>query len=402
MPRTTGEQPERLKLGLLLTLALLAATGPISTDLFLAGLPGMAVDLEVPASVVQLTLTAFFLGLGLGQLVFGPVSDRFGRLRPLLIGSITCVVASVVVASAPTIELMVAGRFVQALGASAGLVIGRAIITDLLHGRALVQTMNVMFTISAISPVAAPLLGSAIIEGWGWRASLWVISIATVLMVVGVLLTVRESHPPERRTERVDLSAVPRLLTVLPFTGYAVQLVFCFCALMGYIAASPFIYQNVIGLTELQFGLVFAANAVGLGVGGYLSNRWAKAGRDPARVVAIALPLFAAACLATLAFVLLGVPPIALVFSIFASIGCFGFIAGNTIGIALDGVRHAAGAASAIIGAGQFLAGSVMSPVVGIAGDSSVLPLAIVMATGSVGGLTAFALTRAWVRRAAA
>ena len=163
------EAAPRIPLGLLATLALLSAVAPFSTDLYLPGFPQMVADLRTSPTNVQLTLTACLLGLAIGPLVFGPLSDRIGRVRPLLAGAAICVLASLAAALAPTIEVLIAARFVQGFTGAAGMVIGRAIVSDLATGRAAARAFSLLMLVGGLAPVAAPLAGGFIVGPLGWR-----------------------------------------------------------------------------------------------------------------------------------------------------------------------------------------------------------------------------------------
>ena len=161
-----------LSAGLLITLALLSAVAPFATDLYLPAFPAMVTDLHTSPTAVQLTLTAFLLGLASGQLVFGPLSDRFGRVKPLVIGAAVCVLASLAAVLAPSIEVLVAARFAQGLTGAAGMVIGRAIISDLATGRAAARAFSLMMIVAGVAPIVAPLAGGFLVEPLGWRGAI--------------------------------------------------------------------------------------------------------------------------------------------------------------------------------------------------------------------------------------
>jgi len=184
---------------LLVVLALLSALAPFATDMYLPAFPTMTGDLNASATSIQLTLTAFFVGLAAGQLVFGPLSDRVGRIRPLVIGSILLILASIATALAPTVAVLIAARFVQGLTGAAGMVVGRAIVSDLAVGKPAARAFSLMMVVSGIAPVVAPFVGSLLVGPIGWRGVLWVVTGLSILMLAAVLLVVRESHPAARR-----------------------------------------------------------------------------------------------------------------------------------------------------------------------------------------------------------
>ena len=180
---------------LLVVLALLSAVAPVATDLYLPAFPEMTAELQASATAVQLTLTAFLLGLTFGQLMFGPLSDRLGRRRPLIVGALLCVVASVVAATAPNIGILIAARFAQGFTGAAGMVIGRAVISDLTGGKTAGRAFSLMMIVGGVAPVIAPFAGGLLVDSLGWRGILWVVCAIAVAMLISIVAVVRESHP---------------------------------------------------------------------------------------------------------------------------------------------------------------------------------------------------------------
>jgi DHA1 family bicyclomycin/chloramphenicol resistance-like MFS transporter len=186
---------------LLVVLALLSAVAPVATDLYLPAFPAMTAELQASATAVQLTLTAFLLGLTFGQLMFGPLSDRLGRRRPLIVGALLCVVASVLAATAPNIGVLIAARFAQGFTGAAGMVIGRAVISDLTSGKTAGRAFSLMMIVGGVAPVIAPFAGGMLVDSLGWRGILWVVCAIAVAMLISIVFVVRESHPEKRRSE---------------------------------------------------------------------------------------------------------------------------------------------------------------------------------------------------------
>ncbi len=387
-----------LPLRLLLVLALLSATAPLSVDFYLASFPAIATSLETDAGAVQLTLTAFLVGLGVGQVLWGPVTDHLGRVRPLLVGCTVSTLAAAVAVLAPTIEVLIGARFVQALAGAAGIVVARAVIADLLEGFAAARAMSLMMTIKSIAPVAAPAIGGAVAGHVPWRGVLGIVLAVTVLQLVGALTTVRESLPPQRRTPRVQYASLGRLFGRPAFLGYAATVLFTFGALMTYISSSSFVYQGVLGTTELVYGLLFALNAIGLTIGGLVSARLARRRVHPARTVSLALPVTVASTAAVLVVAVSPLPAWVLAMPLFPMVTSAGFVMGNTSALALQQSRDVAGAGSALVGGLMFLFGGVVSPLGGIAGDDTAVPMALVMVVSSACALGSFVLTRRYVR----
>ena len=382
---------------LLLVLALLSAVAPFATDLYLSAFPTMTADLGTTATSVQLTLTAFLTGIALGQLVFGPLSDRFGRMTPLAVGSLLCLAASAATALAPTVEALVAARFAQGITGAAGMVIGRAIISDLAVGAAAARAFSLMMLVGGIAPVVAPVLGSVLVDPLGWRGVLWVVFAIVAAMFVGVVAVVRETHTVERRAKvRADRVGSPSALRALGsrvYLGNALAFAFAFATMMAYISASPFVYQVMIGFNEVQYGIAFGTNAIGLAAVSAVSARLVAA-HSVRRLAGTGLALCLAAVIAIVVIVASGAPVWLLVFPLWVAVASLGLVFGNATALALGGVAGVAGSASAVLGALQFGLGALVSPLVGIGGEHTAAPLAAVMLVAVSIACVAFLLGR--------
>ncbi|WP_179472627.1 multidrug effflux MFS transporter [Mycolicibacterium vinylchloridicum] len=377
---------------LLVVLALLSAVAPVATDLYLPAFPEMTAELQGSATAVQLTLTAFLLGLTFGQLTFGPLSDRLGRRRPLLVGALLCVAASVVAATAPSIGILIAARFAQGFTGAAGMVIGRAVISDLTDGKTAGRAFSLMMIVGGVAPVVAPFAGGLLVGPLGWRGILWVVCAIAVAMLVSIVLVVRESHPAERRAElKSDAAQGISPWSALRSRTYLANTLafgFGFSVMMAYISASPFVYQVMVGLTPTQYGIAFGVNALGMITVSAASSRLNQT-ISSAKLLGIGLVLTVAATLVLLTLVLTGSPVWLITIPIFVAVACQGLILGNATALALSAVPRAAGAGSAGLGALQFGLGAAVSPLVGLGGEHTALPLAVVMVTVSVLALTA-------------
>ena len=378
---------------LLLVLALLSATGPFATDLYLPSFPVMTQELGASATGVQLTLTAFLLGMAAGQLVFGPLSDRHGRFRPLVLGSAGFVLASVVCALAPSLAVLVGGRLVQGLCASAGVVIARAMVADLTTGATSARTFSLLMTIGGVAPVVAPTVGGLLADSLGWRGVLWVLAGLALVMFLCVVAVLSESQPLSSRSSGPLLAGLGSVVSKRKFLGYAVLFASTFGVLMSYISASPFVYQNLMGLSASVYGIAFGVNAMGLVGAGFISARLARR-IPPRKTVTVAVSVLLAMSLAVLALSVGGAPPLLLAVPIFFAASSVGFIMGNTTSLALAEVGLAAGSGSAVLGGGQFFAGALVSPLTGLAGKESAVPLAIIMTLSAAVAVAALVATR--------
>ena len=382
---------------LLVTLALLSAVAPFATDLYLPAFPTMVTDLDTTATAVQLTLTAFLLGLAAGQLLFGPLSDRYGRVRPLIAGAIVCVLASAATVFAPTVEALIGARFVQGVAGAAGMVIGRAVIADLATGKAAARAFSLMMIVGGVAPVVAPLAGGFLVGPVGWRGALAVILALSALMLVAVLVIVRETHTEQRRAEmrsaRSTLGSPLRDLLRRAYLGHVVAFCGAFATMMAYISASPFIYQSMMGLSAGQYGAMFGLNALALVGASAVSARLTQR-LDPRRVAATGLAAIVVATVSLLILASLDVSPGWLALPLLVTVGSMGLVFGNTTALALSAAPRAAGMASAVLGATQFGLAAAVSPLVSIAGEDTAVPAAIVMVCAAALAVVGFATAR--------
>ena len=367
--------------------------GPFGIDLYLPAFPAIAGELAASPTGVQLTLTGFLLGIMLGQLIFGPLSDRYGRRPPLLIGAAVLVASSVAAAVAPTLGVLVAARVLQGLAGAAGMVLGRAVIADLASGAAAARAMSLMMIVTGVAPVVAPIVGGALAAPLGWRGVLGILLAIAVVMLAAVIWGVPESLPASRRAElalsREAQGAPWRQLVTRAYLGHAVAFAAAFTVMMAYISASPFLYQSMIGVTAAQYGALFGANALALVAMSALSARLVTR-VGPRRLAAIGLGGVAAGSAVMLAAALSAVSPWVFAGAVLLVVGSLGWVMGNLTALALAAVPRAAGTASAVLGALQFGFAAAVSPLVSIAGEHSALPLALIMVIASAVAGAAF------------
>ncbi|WP_307787743.1 Bcr/CflA family multidrug efflux MFS transporter [Mycolicibacterium sp. S2-37] len=386
-----------LPLSWLGVLALLTAVAPLSIDMYLPAFPTMAAEFGTSASAIQLTLTTFMVGLALGQLVIGPLSDRFGRRPLMLAGTVVCVLASAACALAPTIELLTASRFLQGFSGAAGVVLSRAVVSDRARGAAAARIFSLMMIINGVAPVIAPLIGGTLTEQLGWRGVFWVLTALAVAMVVGVVAVLGESHPPENRITG-GLSAMLRdarsVLVNRRYIGYTLAFSFSFAVMFAYIAASPFVLQNVLGLSKIGYSFAFAANAVGLVVMNAVNAKIVgRFGQRRLLSLGVALLLLFSSLL--LVDALVGPVLWATLILMCGTVSSIGLVVANATSLALEEAHNAAGTASAVLGALQFGLAAAVSPLVGIGGDHTAVPMAVVMVVSALVGVGALAgLTR--------
>ncbi|MET8329479.1 multidrug effflux MFS transporter [Streptomyces sp. NPDC005181] len=405
-PTATATAATR-RTGLLVTLVLggLTALPPLSMDMYLPALPAVTDALHAPAATVQLTLTACLGGMALGQVVVGPMSDRWGRRRPLLLGMVVYVLATALCVFASTTELLIGFRLLQGLAGAAGIVIARAVVRDMYDGVDMARFFSTLMLISGVAPVVAPLIGGQVLRFTDWRG------IFAVLTVVGVLLTLvvwkwlHETLPPEERhTGGVGdaLRTMRGLLGDRTFTGYMIAGSLAFAALFAYVSASPFVVQEIYGASPQTFSLLFGINSIGLITVGQINGK-VLVGRislDKALGFGLGVIVLAATALLLMTagvFGDVGLVPVAA--GLFVLMSAMGLAMPNTNALALMRTKHAAGSASALLGTSAFLIGAVASPLVGIAGDATAVPMAVVQLVCAVGAMACFlGLCRPWQR----
>ncbi|MFI6661738.1 multidrug effflux MFS transporter [Streptomyces sp. NPDC050523] len=401
--------PAVRRTGLLVTLILggLTATPPLAMDMYLPSLPEVTGSLHAPAATVQLTLTACLLGMALGQLVAGPMSDRWGRRRPLLSGLVAYVVSTVLCAFAPTVEVLVAFRLAQGLAGAAGIVIARAVVRDLYDGVLMARFFSTLMLISGVAPIVAPLIGGQILRVTDWRGVFVVLTVVGTALTALVWAKLPETLPERDRHGggvREALHTMRGLLADLPFTGFMLTGGFAFASLFAYIAASPFVIQEIYGASPQTFSLLFGLNSVGLVAVGQINGKVLVGRVRLERVLGLGLAVVIAASTALLLMstgVLgtVGLVPVAA--ALFVLMSAMGMTLPNAQALALMRTRHAAGSASALLGTSSFLIGAVASPLVGIAGEHTAVPMAVVQLAAALVALACFVgMCRTWNGRA--
>ncbi|MGW3999826.1 multidrug effflux MFS transporter [Amycolatopsis sp. NPDC004772] len=390
---TTAERTapsRRAQLKFVLVLGGLTAFGPLSIDMYLPALPRMAADLHAADSTVQLTLSAFIVGLALGQLVLGPLSDALGRRRPLLAGLVLYAVGSVLCAVSPNAFLLVAARLVQSLGAAAGIVIARATVRDLFSGTAMTKFFSTLMLVSGLAPILAPLIGGQLLNWTSWRGVFVVLTAFGALLLAVVVFFLPE---PSAVRSPLRLGQVMRTYGRLAldrsFAGYALASGLLFASMFAYISGSSFALQGVYGLSPQVYSVVFGANGVGIVLAGQLNGR--LVGRVRERVLLLSgllLGVFGGAFV--LASVLLKAPLAVLLVSLFLLVSSIGLVMPNASSLALASHPRSAGAASALLGVLQFVVGAVATPLVGLGGPGTAVPMAATMAGFAALALVAY------------
>lgn len=369
-----------MAVSLLLALALLSATAPFATDMYLPTLPAVGAEFGAPDSVVQLTLSGFFVGMALGQLMVGPISDVIGRRRLLIVGAIVALVASAIAALSPSIAIFVAARFLQGLGGGACVVLARAMVPDLLSGREAAKTYSLLMAILAIAPAVAPIVGGLLAEPIGWRGIYWVLTGLHAVQLLVVLKIVPETGGQSPGGQgATGQRFLPRVLsnyaTVLKsprFWGFLTAMAFAFASMFCYIAASSFVFQQEFGLSPRGYAAVFALNAVGMCVGSFVNSRCIdKFGTKKVMLGALSLALLGNVLL--LIAVLSGAGLVWIILALLLCISPNGVIMGNSTAMATGLMRTRAGSVTAIMGFGQSVLAAVVGPLMGLGGNTAVV-----------------------------
>lgn len=382
----------------MILLGSIIAIGPMSIDLYLPSFPELTRSFGVSESTIQLTLTAFLAGLAVGQLVVGPLSDTVGRRPPLLVGMIGYSIASVLCAVAPTIEVLIAGRFLQGLVGSTGMVLALALVRDLVDGPMMARVISRLILVIGVAPVLAPTLGGQLLPITGWRGLFAVLAAFGVIMAVVVAVFVKETLPADRRNREGIAGTVRSYRSVITdrrYLAYAMISVLGFLMIFAYVSGSPFVYQEIYGVSPQVFGVLFGSTALSMVIISQLNARLVMR-TPPLQVLARAVPVTVTAALVLLltastgAFGVIGIAvPLIVMF------GSFGLILPNAGALALNRHPKSAGTAASLVGTSQFAIGGVAGPAIAAAGGGeSPVPMAVVIVVAAL-GVTTLALVSA-------
>ncbi|MGW6298915.1 multidrug effflux MFS transporter [Peribacillus butanolivorans] len=399
-----NEMTKSKRLLMALMLGSFAAIGPLSLDMYLPGLPTLAEDLKSSTSLAQLSLTACLLGLALGQIYLGPLSDAKGRRVPLIISlSIYCV-SSLLCAFAPTIELLLLLRFIQGIAGAGGIVISRAIVRDLFSGTDLTKFFSMLMLVNGAAPILAPVFGGQLLQFTSWRGVFIVICALSVLMVAAAFFGVKETLSPNHRSVggvTDTLRTFGNLLKDRVFMGYAFSQGFVSAAMFAYISGSPFVLQNIFGVSPQTFSLIFATNGIGIIIASQVTGRLAgKVKEEKLLQLGLCLALFGGILL--LSSILLEIGLAGILIALFFSVSSVGIVGTTSFSLSMQNQKKTAGSASALIGLLPFILGSLMAPLVGLGSGDSPLPMGIVMVSCHVIAMLAYlVLARRGLKRLA-
>ncbi|HUS25113.1 MAG TPA: multidrug effflux MFS transporter [Candidatus Binatia bacterium] len=384
MPSAVPATPPTVALRWLLVLGAVVAIGPLSIDMYLPALPELQRALGTDPAAVQWTLAAFFAGLAGGQLVYGPLSDRWGRRTPLLVGLAVFVLASLLCSQAPSIHSLIALRLLQALGSCAGMVITRAMVRDRFAPQDMARILSMLVLVMGVAPMLAPLAGSAVLRYAGWQAIFLVLAGFGSLCFAAVALSLAESHPPERRLASLSILSALRgfahLMTHRKFLGYALAGAAAQGGMFAYITVSSFVFIQAFGLSPIAYSWLFGVNAAGLIAASQVNSVLLR--RMPAQVVLRhALNTYLGAGVLMTLSAVTGIGGLAgIVVTLWVCMASLGFTFPNSTAAAMAPFGDRAGSASALLGTLQFATAGAMSYLVGHLYDGTAVPMAGVIA----------------------
>lgn len=369
----------------------LSAIAPLSIDIYLPALPMLRQALSADQAQTLFTLSAFFIGFGVGQLLLGPLSDRFGRKRPLLAGLVLYIIASVACAQASSMSAIVIWRFVQAFGGSVVPTIVQAMVRDLYDRNQSARILSLNMLVTASAPVIAPLIGGQVLLWLDWRAIFWVLAGFGVLAFLAAL-ALPETLSASRRNEANPVAMVLGYLELFrnrSFVGYIACSTLYFCCLFAFIAGSPFVYIEYFGVPPQYYGFLFGVNMIGMITTTYVNSRIVII-RGADRLLRIACSIGAAGSVVLLATGLSGFGAVAgIAIPLFVVLALLTMVASNAISGALAVAQNRAGAGAALAGALQFGAGALTSAALGWLADGTPRPMSVLICAGAVAALLA-------------
>ncbi|MCA4133987.1 multidrug effflux MFS transporter [Arthrobacter sp. M4] len=377
-PAPTREQTVGRPLAIVL--GLLTIFGPISMDLYLPVLPALTLELNSSTSAAQLTITACLLGLAIGQVIAGPMSDRFGRRNPLLVGVVAYVVTSVLCALSPSIEMLVVARFVQGLAGAVGIVTAQAAGRDVYSGGKLLRYYGRLTVLGGLAAIVGPVIGGQLANVTDWRGVFLFLAAIGVAILVACIVIFRETLPSERRVTgglSHTIRDFRRLLIDPVFIGAVLITGFTYSAIFAYLSGATYILQGLYGLSPQGYSFAFGLNSLGFMVfgfiGGRVAERWSERG-----TLVVGLVMTFAGSFGLLMTALLQLPLIAIILSLFTMVSGAAVTSPPATSLALKDYPEIAGTASSLLGLARFAFGGVAAPLVGIAGATNAIPFGVV------------------------
>ncbi|WKA59379.1 Bcr/CflA family efflux MFS transporter [Planococcus shenhongbingii] len=381
------------RIGLALLLSMLGILAPLNIDMYLPSFPLIAEELNAHVSLVQMSLTACLIGLAVGQIIIGPLSDSQGRRKPLIISIFLFALSSLLCAIAPTIELLIIGRFLQGLTAAGGVALSKAVVSDVFTGREMTKFFALLMVINAVAPMAAPIAGGAILAlpFAGWESIFYFLGFLGLVMAVIIIFRLPETLPKEERMPSslgASVRTMGSLMKTRPFIGYALVAGMIHGGSFAYVAGTPFVYQEIYGVTPQTFGLLFGINGIAMILGSYIIGKFGGIVSEH-RLLQGAVFLASGATFLLLIMTIVEGPLASIVTLIFIYMIAVGMTFTSSFTLAMHGQGHRAGSASAVVGMLPLVIGSLVSPLVGI-NETSAVPMGAILFGSSVLGLIVF------------
>jgi len=378
---------------IILILGLLSAFGPLTIDMYLPALPRIAEDFGVELSQVQLSLASYFVGLAIGQIFYGPITDALGRKKPLYIGLVIYGFASAGCALAPSVEVLILFRFLQAIGACSGMVISRAIVRDKYTANESARVFSLLLLIMGVAPILAPIIGGQMSEHWGWSSIFWTLTILSALTFACVLLFLPETYQGDSKLGfKETLKTYSRMFKDRNYLGYTISGGLIQSSLFAYITGSPFIFIKYFGVSTNTYSIIFGCNAFGLilfsQINGFLLKRI-----SPQKLLKTVYPINACLGLVLIIFGTMNSNLMMVILGLFFYISMLGMIFPNSTACALESQGKNAGKASALMGTIQFTLSAITSGLISILHDGTLTPVLLVIGSCGVFAVLIYKMT---------
>lgn len=388
---------------LVLILGLLSAIGPLSIDMYLPGFPAIAADLHTSVDMVSYSLSSFFIGICVGQLICGPLLDRFGRKRPLYGGLLIYIIASLGCAMSNSVEMLIAFRFLQAIGGCVGMVAPGAIVRDMFPVNESAKVFSLLILVLGVSPIIAPTFGSYLISAFGWHSVFIILSVIVALLFIAVAFLLPESKEPDPSFSLRPKTILSSYLTVLKepqFYTFAFAGAIAAAGLFAYLAGSPFVFMNLFKVSPKVYGWIFAIIAAGLITSSQLNTLFLRK-FNSSQIIKVTLLVQASIGLLLFTGSALGWLNIyATIGLIFLFLSCQGFSFPNSAALSLAPFKKEAGSASALMGALQMGIGAFASAMVGFINNGTSLPMTGIMAACAILGLLVLTIGHINIKKA--
>lgn len=372
----------------------MTAIGPLSIDMYLPALPSLTSELGTTTSLAQLSLTACLLGIAMGQLFVGPVSDRRGRKKPLMVSLVFYALSSLLCVFSPNIGVLVFLRFIQGASGAGGIVISRAMVRDLFSGSDMTKFVSLLMLINGVAPILAPVAGGQLLQFTSWRGVFVVLCVLSLLMLLAAIFGLPETLADENQSKggvKHTLFTYKSLLKDKIFMGYAASQGLVMAAMFAYISGSPFVVQNVFGASPQAFSLFFAVNGLGIIIASQITGKLAGKVSETALLKAgLSIAVFGGISLLVIsAFApsLYGI-----LAALFLAVSSVGIVSTTSFSLAMQNQQRSAGSASALLGLLPFILGGLAAPLVGIGGESSAIGMGLIIAVCEVGAFLSFLL----------